>query len=74
MTDADLWTVADAAHFLDPQMPELEVRAMIALFGIPTRGVLRAGHSAGRPPSAYAVADLLHAHAIVIDARQKFKP
>jgi len=68
----DAWTPEQAAQLLDPPMDVREVRAMIALLGVPARGLLRSGYAGGRPPRTYGVDDLLTAHAIVIHARIQF--
>lgn len=73
MSDAELWTAGDAARILDPPMTSREVRLMVALFGVPVRGVLRTGYSAGKPPRVFSSLDILNAHAIVMNTRAHFQ-
>lgn len=66
MSTGEGWTIDDAAELLDPIMTAIELRALVAAARIQPIGVRRTGRR-GRPSPIYDPAQLMRAHAAMVD-------
>lgn len=66
----DLWTLGDAATYLDPPITARQLRTLVRELGIPAAGWRHNGR-AGHPSAAYRPADLQQLHAALLPWLEK---